>query len=310
MRSRKGCKSRSALVTAPTVVSVPVLLSFLQMIMIVKGHDQSGALRAACRQRFVALQAGRSASTTPDPLPRPHFHPPASQRRWLVKGDRTPLRLRGDAGESAVAGLPAPMVALALTGKLPVPGKLRASWSAGTEWGGSTRRGTRCPGAFARRPSSARNLRFPISAKADAASEGGCLRGHRRPARKLPLASERGRVHDNHHLVTTRLRVVRGGGAHDGTPSIVRRWPRSQLAASRQLHGRRSRALLSRTGRIDAGSQGGLPRVCRPRGLPGVRDCQQREVRHLGRDERAGATPSEARPGSRPGCEHGIVTLD
>ena len=72
------------------------------------------------------------------------------------------------------------------------------------------------------------------------------------------------------------------------------------LAVAGQLPGRRPRPLLPRAGSVDAGGQGGLPGLRRARRLPRVRPGQRREVRHLGRAQRAGAATHPPAAGPRP----------
>ena len=59
--------------------------------------------------------------------------------------------------------------------------------------------------------------------------------------------------------------------------------------------------------RVDAGGEGGLPRLRRARGVPRVRVDQRREVRHLGRHERARAASHPAPAGTGP-PQHGLTT--
>jgi hypothetical protein len=141
MRSRKGCKSRSPLVTAPTVVPVPLLLSFLQMIMIVKGDDRSGALPAARRQCFVALQA---LGARPAPPLAPYLALAFTLRRLSAGGQRKgierPSGWEATPGESVVTGFP----------RLRSPSLSRAS---SLSPGSPVRAGRRRPSGEARRVS-------------------------------------------------------------------------------------------------------------------------------------------------------------
>lgn len=102
-----------------------------------------------------------------------------------------------------------------------------------------------------------------------------------------------------------RKRTSSGSGAAAGSPTGDRPWFRrakeregrrdvpARVACSRSLEAIRqlprsgSGSLLPRAGCVHEGGQARLQRVCRASGVPGVRTRERREVRYLGRHERA-----------------------
>ena len=124
------------------------------------------------------------------------------------------------------------------------------------------------------------------------------------PLRALQVLRSRvGLVKDRDHIVvTTRMPpAAKKGGVPVKVDILTTLYGRQERSWQLQANcmGVDPGPLLSRAGSVDPRGEGGLPGLRRPRGLPGVRPGQRREVRDLGRHERAGA------PAGAPGPRHG-----
>src|SRR5207302_1596767 len=129
-----------------------------------------------------------------------------------------------------------------------------------------------------------------------------------RQSPKVPLAQTRPEEHDDTNVITS-VRHADEGRCADGEFVAATRRGKKWVAGTSQLHGCRSRPVLSGTGRLDPGGEGGLPRLRGARGLSRVRAGQRGEVRHLGGHERAGTAPGAAGACAQPATGGGAVEI-